>query len=69
MVEWGARRLVAPGDWLMISAADGGALALSARRPTKVAAVALANKSRPHRMGRDDARRSLSSQEEIAQPA
>ena len=38
---------------------------LLARRPTKVAAVALANKSRPHRVGGDGARRSLSSRDEI----
>ena len=68
-MEWGARRLVAPGDWLMISAADGGALALLARRPTKVAAVALADKSARIAwavMTRGEAYRS---QEEIAQPA
>ena len=26
-LEWGARRLASPGDWLLISAGDGAAMA------------------------------------------
>jgi len=30
-LEWGARRLVSPGDWIMISARDGAAMAWVAK--------------------------------------